>query len=211
MEGAGEGGGPGGNGGGGPVRTAGGRMSPGRTLLDQLVDWVRSRHFGKYRGTVKDNDDPTERGRLKVRVPAVLGDLEVWAMPCVPYAGPGVGFYSLPKPGAGVWVEFEAGDPSYPVWTGCFWAEGELPDASDAAIKVWKTEKFTVRVDDGKAELRLVAEDGAKVTVDAAVTSETGSSKHTVERGGVVAESGAKKAEVSRASFKVNDGALEVT
>lgn len=187
-----------------------GAAGPGRTLLDELVDWVRSRHFGKYRGTVKDNDDPTDRGRLKVRVPAVLGDLEVWAMPCVPYAGEGVGFYSLPEKGAGVWVEFEAGDPSYPIWTGCFWADGEIPDEPDASIKVWKTEAFTIRVDDEKAELRLVAKDGAKVRVDAAVTSESGTSTHTVEKGGVTAKSGAKKAEVSRASFKVNDGALEV-
>ena len=50
-------------------------------LLQQLLDWVRSRYFGKYRGTVSDNTDPASRGRIKVRVPAVLGDLEVWAMP----------------------------------------------------------------------------------------------------------------------------------
>ena len=61
-------------------------------VIGQLIDWVRSRYFGKYRGTVTDNADPTSRGRLKVNVPAVLGDLEVWAMPCVPYAGDGVGF-----------------------------------------------------------------------------------------------------------------------
>ena len=23
--------------------------------------------------------------------------------------------------GAGVWIEFERGDPNYPIWTGCFW------------------------------------------------------------------------------------------
>ena len=73
-----------------------------QNVLEQLLDYVRSRYFGKYRAVVTDNADPTSRGRLQVRVPAVLGDLAVWAMPCVPYAGDGVGFYSLPEPGAGV-------------------------------------------------------------------------------------------------------------
>ena len=50
-------------------------------LTEQLLEWVRNRYFSKYRGTVTDNQDPTNRGRVKVRVPAVLGDLQTWAMP----------------------------------------------------------------------------------------------------------------------------------
>lgn len=180
-------------------------------LQEQLLDWVRSRYFGKYRGTVTDNADATSRGRLKVRVPAVLGDLELWAMPCVPYAGEGVGFYCLPEPGTGVWVEFEAGDPSYPIWTGFFWADDELPDASDAAIKIWKTEAFTLRIDDGAEELKAESGSGGKVTIDDEVRSEKGGVSHTVSSGGVVSEAGRSKVEVTSASVKVNDGALEVT
>src|SRR3954468_5999011 len=96
-------------------------------LLDDLHTWIRSHFFGKYRGTVTDNNDTTNRGRLKVTVPAVLETLEVWAMPCVPYAGDSVGFYMMPENGSGVWVEFEGGDPSFPIWSGCFWADDELP------------------------------------------------------------------------------------
>ena len=99
--------------------------------LESMLEWVRSHHFGKYRGQVTDNADPTGRGRVKVRIPSVLGDNDVWAMPCVPYAGAGVGFYCMPEPGTNVWVEFEAGDSSFPVWTGCFWGDGELPDDSN--------------------------------------------------------------------------------
>jgi uncharacterized protein involved in type VI secretion and phage assembly len=97
-------------------------------ITQHLLQWVRGHYFGKFRGTVTDNQDATNRARLKVMVPAVLGSLEVWAMPCVPYAGQGVGFYSLPESGAAVWVEFEGGDPSFPVWTGCFWGDDELYD-----------------------------------------------------------------------------------
>lgn len=179
-------------------------------LTDQLLEWVRTRHFGKYRGVVTDNNDTTSRGRLKVKVPAVLGALEVWALPCVPYAGKSVGFYSLPESGAGVWVEFEAGDPSFPIWTGCFWADNELPDAGGAAIKIWKTEKLTVRLDDGADEAVLEATSGSRVEVAADVVSESGGAKHSVGSSGVVGEAGASKLEITTASFRVNDGALEV-
>ena len=177
---------------------------------DQLIDWIRNRYFGKYRGTVADNNDPTSRGRLKVRVPAVLGDLEVWAIPCVPYAGNGVGFYSLPESGTGVWVEFEAGDPSYPIWTGCFWADNELPDDSDANLKIWKTESVTLRIDDSADEVYLENSGGSKVTVNSDVVAESGGATHTVGSAGVVSEKGGTKAEVADTSFKVNNGALEV-
>lgn len=86
--------------------------------------------YGKYRGRVTDNHDHSDKARVQVMVPAVLGeDTLVWAMPCSPFAGPGVGFVSIPPVGASVWVEFEAGDPHLPIWAGCFWQEGELPSA----------------------------------------------------------------------------------
>lgn len=179
-------------------------------LLQTIVSWIRNRYFGKYRGTVTDNDDPTSRGRIKVRVPAVLGDLEVWAMPCVPYAGDGVGFYSLPNTGTGVWVEFEAGDPSYPIWTGCFWADDQLPDDSDAEIKIWKTDSVTLRMHDGDDEWKAETTNGAKITITDEIKSEKGSSSHTVSSSNVVSDSGSKVVDVSSTSVNVNNGALEV-
>jgi len=163
-----------------------------------ILDYLRSHFFGKYRGTVTDNQDPTSRGRLKVSVPAVLGaDLEVWAMPCVPYAGDQVGFYSLPPNGSGVWVEFEAGDPSYPIWTGCFWADNELPDSGGPDIKIWQTDSLKVRLDDSADELLVENGGGSKTTYGSDVTTEAGSATLTVGDGG-------------GASVNVNDGALEV-
>ena len=181
-------------------------------LLEQLLDYVRSRYFGKYRAVVTDNADPTRRGRLQVRVPAVLGDLTVWAMPCVPYAGAGVGFYSLPESGAGVWVEFEGGDPSYPIWVGCFWADGQLPDASDANIKIWKTASLTLRMDDSSDEWLAEASSGAKVMISADVVAESGRASVTVGSSGVVSDGGgAGKVEVTTSAVRINNGALEVT
>jgi uncharacterized protein involved in type VI secretion and phage assembly len=85
-------------------------------------------HFGKYRGYVTDNQDPNDAGRIKARVPEILGTVECgWALPCAPYAGDGTGAFTIPAKGAGVWIEFEAGDVSRPIWSGCWWVGGKLP------------------------------------------------------------------------------------
>lgn len=180
-------------------------------LLEKLVDWIRHRHFGKYRGTVTDNADPTKRARLKVRVPAVLGDLEVWAMPCVPYAGDKVGFYLLPEPQTGVWVEFEAGDPSYPIWTGFFWGDDQLPEeATGAAKKVIRTAKTTLTFDDDTPNIHAFVDDAGDVTIGDEVVLKRDQATHAVSTSGVKSEIGGQKTELTQASFSVDDGALEV-
>lgn len=109
--------------------------------------------FGKYRGKVENNVDPMQLGRIQASVPAVLGEGTLsWAMPCVPYAGNGVGFFAIPPMGANVWVEFEGGDPDYPIWSGCFWGQGEVPvQPAIADVKVFKTEGITLTLNDASS------------------------------------------------------------
>jgi len=85
--------------------------------------------YGKYRGIVTDIHDPLMMGRIKATVADVLGELvSGWALPCAPFGGNGMGFIALPSVGAGVWIEFEHGDPDYPIWCGCWWGSmAELP------------------------------------------------------------------------------------
>lgn len=85
--------------------------------------------YGKYRGKVTDNMDPLMMGRVRATVPDVMGDQESgWAMPCAPFGGSGVGFFAVPTVGAGVWIEFEHGDPDYPIWSGCWFGSlAEMP------------------------------------------------------------------------------------
>lgn len=87
------------------------------------------RYHGKYRGTVINNVDPMQIGRLLVMVPDVSNImLSSWAMPCLPVAGINMGMFTVPIIGSGVWIEFEQGDPDYPVWVGCFWGTAaEVP------------------------------------------------------------------------------------
>jgi uncharacterized protein involved in type VI secretion and phage assembly len=93
-------------------------------------------HLGKHRGLVLNNVDPEQRGRLLVQVPDVLGlGTSSWAMPNVPFAGPQMGAYVIPVIGAGVWVEFEGGDPDFPIWTGGFWGSAaEVPALALAGL-----------------------------------------------------------------------------
>ncbi len=106
-------------------------------MLVDLAEQARSRFYGKYRGIVSDDQDPSNLGRIRAQVPEVLQDvITPWALPCAPYAGPNQGLYAIPPVGAGVWIEFEAGDPSRPIWSGTWWSHGELPQneaGADAA------------------------------------------------------------------------------
>jgi len=112
--------------------------------------------YGKFRGKVIKNEDPQKLGRLLVQVPAVSDENLSWALPCVPYAGKKVGFFAMPPIGANVWVEFESGDPNYPIWTGCFWGQGEIPvSPGKPDTKMWKTDNVTIRMDDAKRELEF--------------------------------------------------------
>ena len=90
---------------------------------------MSNKYYGKYRGTVLQNVDPQQMGRIQVMVPDVSGLLpSSWAMPCVSIAGKQSGVYVVPQIGAGVWIEFEQGDPDYPIWTGGFWGiAAEVP------------------------------------------------------------------------------------
>jgi len=80
------------------------------------------RYYGKYRGLVAENIDPEQIGRVLVQVPDLKGEIpSSWAMPCVPAAGIQAGCFIVPPIGSQVWVEFEQGNPDYPIWTGGFW------------------------------------------------------------------------------------------
>ena len=93
-------------------------MSP----QDSTAGGNATRYYGKYRGLVIENIDPLQIGRVMLQCPDVLGEIpSSWALPCVPAAGIQAGMFIVPPIGSQVWVEFEQGNPDYPIWTGGFW------------------------------------------------------------------------------------------
>jgi uncharacterized protein involved in type VI secretion and phage assembly len=144
-----------------------------RSGTRELFDFVEGKFFGKYRGQVTHNDDPSNRGRLQVIVPAVMGNVPIWALPCLPYGGPNMGLYTIPEVGAGVWVEFEAGHPSHPIWVGCYWGDDQLPEDNGRSrasppVKILRTkEGLMLALDDSEEVVTLSDEDGSNlVTIE---------------------------------------------
>jgi uncharacterized protein involved in type VI secretion and phage assembly len=163
--------------------------------LEELLEHLRSRFYGKYRGIVADVDPST--CRIKASVPAVYGDTTSgWCMPCVPYAGPNVGIAFLPEVGSAVWIEFEGGDVSYPIWSGCFWRAGEVPSDVDTDVKVIvTTAPLEIKLDDGQQQISITDPNGNTVTLDAS---------------GITLSNGSEQIVISSSSVSVNSGALEV-
>ena len=85
--------------------------------------------YGKFRGTVINNVDPMQIGRIQAMVPDLAGFVPgTWAMPCLPMAGINTGVFTVPMIGSGVWIEFERGDPDFPIWVGGYWGSAaEVP------------------------------------------------------------------------------------
>jgi uncharacterized protein involved in type VI secretion and phage assembly len=174
-------------------------------LFSRLVERVESRYYGKYRGFVVDNADPENRGRLRVRVPGVLGDDVVsgWAMPCAPYGGgPDLGFFFIPEVDAGVWVEFETGNLDYPVWVGTFWAKpggaSELPKPADSQspptrkiIRTLKGHSVEMEDNDGEEVFIITYNDGDKTNQismdkDGIIVTDANDNNVTMSKDGVV-------------------------
>ncbi|MEU4244758.1 phage baseplate assembly protein V [Actinoplanes sp. NPDC026619] len=165
-------------------------------LLDDLADRARNRWYGKYRGQVTAVDETTLR--IKATVPSVLGSVPTgWCLPCVPYAGPQVGFFFLPEAGAAVWIEFEGGDVSYPIWVGCFWRAGEIPGDATPVRRGLVT----------KAPHKLVFDDDAgEVTV-----ADANGGSLLFGSDGVTISAGSGTVAVSDSGVSLNDDAFKVS
>lgn len=152
----------------------------------------RHRFYGKYRGIVKDVLDGDDLGKLVVTVPDVYDDQDSpAAWPCVPFVGDGHAFISLPEAGDGVWVEFEAGDPSRPIWTGSWWGAGNAPSPTAPKVKTWITSGgLKIVLDDDANELSLEHSAGAKILLSS---------------DGITLSFGGNKIEIGAANVSVND------
>ncbi len=165
-------------------------------LVVELTELVRNRYYGKYRGIVRDNNDPENMGRIVAQVPEVFGEEDApWALPSVPFAGAGHGLVLLPEVDDGVWIEFEAGDPSRPIWTGCWWARNELPEPGGTDTRVLVTSGgHKLILDDQENKVQLLHSRGGELTItDSDITIKIGGNQIVLSASGVDINNGAFK------------------
>jgi len=183
-------------------------MMSGREEENLLVEAARymvNRYFGKYRGIVKEVGDGDNLGMIKAEVPAVYGEgiESPWASPCVPFAGRNYGFLMLPELDDGVWIEFEDGDISLPIWTGCWWADDEMPEPCGPKVRALVTKAgkagdigHQIILDDDENRIQLLHAGGAELTMtENDITLKIGSAQIVLSSDGRV---------------NINNGAFEV-
>jgi hypothetical protein len=166
-------------------------------ILARLIERVEGRFYGKYRGRVSDNADPANLGRVKAKVPLLLGDTETgWALPAFPCAGSGNGFFFVPEKDAGVWIEFEGGDLSYPIWSGGWFADGGVPESAKPGKKVLRTASgHKIVLDDDGGSIEITDANGNSIKMDA---------------NGIDITGGGGSVKLTADGVSVNDGALKV-
>lgn len=100
-----------------------------RVLVANGLEGIH-RYYSIYPGQVVQNVDPKELNRLKVFVPGVQGGICLWALPRHQHGSQNTGFkYLAPKIGDWVWVSFEQGAATHPLWEYHSWAKQETPVA----------------------------------------------------------------------------------
>jgi uncharacterized protein involved in type VI secretion and phage assembly len=177
-------------------------MKPNPYVQDRVAGLVRQQSgtlFGKYRGTVSTVGTGDDLGRIRAYIPSVLGDSveSIWIEPAVPFAGNKHGLVFLPEEGDGVWIEFEAGHPWLPIWTGFWWGKNQKPEDATENVRVITTSHgHQIVLDDENDELRLEHGNGPSIVI--------AKDKITITVGG-------KKIELSDQGLDVNSGNLKVT
>lgn len=169
---------------------------------DRLAGLLRQQAgtlFGKYRGTVNTVGTGDDLGRIKAFIPAVLGEHKesIWIEPAVPFAGNKHGIMFLPEQGDGVWIEFEAGHPWLPIWTGFWWGKNQKPLAGTEKVRVISTSHgHQIVLDDDKDELRLEHGNGPSIVL---------------AKDSITIKVGSKQLVLDGSALDVNSGNLKVT
>jgi uncharacterized protein involved in type VI secretion and phage assembly len=175
---------------------------PTAKTADRLAGVIRDQAgtlYGKYRGTVSTVGIGEDLGKIRAFIPSVLGEHKesIWIEPAVPFAGNKHGMMFLPEQGDGVWIEFEAGHPWLPIWTGFWWGKNQKPaDATEKVRVITTSHGHQIVLDDDKDEIRLEHGNGPSIVI--------AGDKITIKVG-------SKQLVLDDSALDVNSGNLKVT
>ena len=133
-----------------------------RTFVEKIIYYGLEsigKYYSSYRGYVVDNEDPDEMNRVKVQVPVIARGktLNVWAWPKHTFSGVDYGIQMLPLKGDMVWVEFESGNVSSPMWFHGHYALGEKPsEFISAQVYGFKTPKGQLVIIDDRDDVEKI-------------------------------------------------------
>lgn len=156
--------------------------------------------FGRFRGLVREIGTDSQLGLLKVEIPKVYGpgELSPWAEPSPALAGPGYGALILPQENDYVWVDFEEGDPSQPIWSGACWASpDEVPaELGPQARGLRSPRGHRAIIDDENDRIHIVHRTGAEIILgDNEITLRAGTGKIVLSQSGIDFNDGAATVE----------------
>lgn len=145
-------------------------MGKSPILVDEeLARRYKGRYYGKYRARVVDNQDPKKLNRVRTEMPQLFGKGVIlgWALPALPPH-----LSDVPEIGKLTWIEFEAGDTDFPIWSGCWWAVrsgvSELPenaqDKDDSVMYNVLGGSSIILKKDGSVE--VISRTGSSVFID---------------------------------------------
>lgn len=133
------------------------------------------RYYGKYRGVVVDNNDPSNQNRLLVQVPGILNCEPILTTSSNQQGGVDFGFkHPTPQPGEIVWVEFENGIPLKGIWSYHGWANGETPkefNKDTFGFKRPNGNKIIWNDIDGSLHIKVIGKSTLETDDDISVTS----------------------------------------
>lgn len=127
-------------------------------------------YYGFYEGLVSDNEDPENRGRIKIICPDVYGrdEFPKWVVPFGMFTGKGIGFYAIPVKKSTVWVTFKGGDPEYPIWTYGWYPKNYAPEGlTPAKFLITTPAGYKLTFDEGDGFIRLYFNDDREILMNA--------------------------------------------
>lgn len=167
------------------------------------------RYYGKYRGIVVGNQDPQQIGRVQVQVADVLGATSSgWAMPSLASAGAQAGIFAVPPTGSQVWVEFEQGDPDYPILAGSFHgSQADVPPGANSPAPTPGGQNIVIQT---TGQSSLVISDSPPTATSGGIVLQSGSSSIVINDTGIYISNGQATISLIGSTVAINDTALTI-
>lgn len=140
-------------------------------IVDTIYNGLEyfGKYYSNYRAYVVDNNDPAKQGRLKLFIPGIVDEpMEYWAPSIGIFSGQGYGFHFIPPVNSVVWVSFEHGNPSFPIWTYGYFGENEIPDSKSDIGNYWMATPggHSIELDDTNKSIKITSIKGDVVTIN---------------------------------------------